>query len=181
MKDKIRNSLLIISIVYSVIIIILMICSYVTSSNTIEFNDDSKNIAVLDGYKEELNNIKESACKDSINNLINHYEKSSYKGQVNLKDKYLLEEGLIAYASETFENCKLDEKTKKEISTKILAASIQFDEVLQKLYFQYEIRISDLYNRSIIEPDLNSVRYKINRNLQLEIIEELIDNLKEES
>ena len=179
MKDEIKKLLLIFSIIYSIIIIVLISYSYNTSINTMEFNDDEENIETLNYYKNELNNIEESACKNEINKLINYYEKTSYNGNVNLKDKYMNEIGIIDYGASIIDSCHLSNSDRNKLGLKLISAAIQFDEVLELLRFQYEIRIPDLNNRSTLEIDLNTIRYNINRKNQLEIIEILIDNLKE--
>ena len=179
MKENIKKTIFIISILYSFIIIALMLYSYSTSINTIEFNDDVKNIKTLNEYKEDLKNIEESTCKNTLNKLINHYEKTSYSGKVNLKD---MDEGrIIKYAKAIINDCNLNDEIKDSIAIKMITSSIQFDEVIQKLYFQYEIKIPDLNNRLAMEPNMNALRYNINRKNQLEVIKIIIDKLKEES
>ena len=180
MKKKIMNSLLIISIAYSIIIIVLMLCSYSTSINIIEFNDSNDNIKMLNNYKEELKNIESSACKNALSELINHYEETSFNGDVDLKNMYLNDKGVLHYATAIFNDCNLTDENKTSIGIKIITASIQFDEVLETLKFQYEIRVPDLSNRSILEVGLNTIRYNINRKNQLEAIKELIDILSKE-
>lgn len=181
MKDKIKDSIFIVSIVYSIIIISLMLFSYSTSVNTVEFNDDSENIKILNQYKENLKDIGESTCKSSLNNLINHYEKTSYNGKVNLKDKIMDEDFVLKYAAAIIKDCNLNDETRSSVALKMLTSSIQFDEVLQRLYFQYEIKIPDLNNRLIMEPSMDGIRYNINRKNQLEAIKMIIDVLEGES
>lgn len=182
MRDKIKSLIFIISMAYSIVIIVLMLYSYSTSINTIEFNDNEDNIKLLNNYKEKLANIEASTCKNSINELINHYEKTSFNGNVNLKEKYLgeVEIGIIKYAPSIIKECNLSDTDRSTMALKMLTSSIQFDEVIETLKFQYEIRIPDLNNRSMMETSLNPIRYNINRKNQLDIIEMLIDNLKEE-
>ncbi len=180
MKEKIKRVLFTIAILYSVIIVVLMLYSYSTSINTMNFYDDSENTNLLTAYKEDLKNIGDSSCKTALNNLINHYEKTSYNGIVNLKDKYIEEDGVLKYAQAIFNDCNLKGDFRRKIALKTIASSIQIDEVLKELYFQYEIRVPDLNNRSIMEMNFNTIRYKINRENQLEVIEILVDMLKGE-
>lgn len=180
MKEKIKRIIFTVAILYSIIVVILMFYSYSTSINTMPFTDESDNINTLNKYKEDLKNIKESSCKNALNNLINHYERTSYNGKVNLKDKYMDEDGVLKYAQAIFNDCNLKEDVRQKIAIKTITSSIQIDEVLKELYFQYEIRIPDLNNRSIMEMSFNTIRYKINRENQLEVIEMLVDMLKGE-
>jgi hypothetical protein len=180
LKEKIKEIIFTIAILYSIVIVILMIYSYNTSINTMPFTDESDNITTLNKYKEDLKNIEESSCKTALNNLINHYERTSYNGIVNLKDKYLDEDGVLKYAEAIFKDCSLKDDIRQKIAIKTISSSIQIDEVLKELYFQYEIRVPDLNNRSIMEMNFNTIRYKINRENQLEVIEILVDMLKGE-
>ena len=180
MKDKIKNSLLIIAIVYSITILALMLYSYNTSINTIELNDGNENITVLNNYKEKIKNIEESTCKNALTNLIEHYDKTSYNGIVNLKDKYFSEDSVLNYATDIFNNCHLSDNDKNAIALKMLTASIQFDTVVERLLFQYEIRIPDYDNRLLMELSLNEISYNINRKNQLETMALLIDILDKE-
>ena len=181
MKEKLKNTIFIISIIYSITIILLMLYTYTTSTNTIKLTDNKENITTLNNYKQRLNNIKPTPCTNSLNNLINHYENTSYNKKVNIKDKYNEKDWIVDYFQPINNNCNLDKETKESLSTKILTASIQFDEVLQKLYFQYELKIPDLNNRSLIEPNLDQIRYNINRKNQLDAIKTIIDLLEEDN
>ena len=180
MKERVKELIFIISIVYSLFIIALMLYSFFTSHNIIELNDSSDNIELLNNYKESLKNIKESTCKSALNDLIAHYEKTSYNGEINFKNQVEASDGLLNHASSLLKSCNFDEETRKSVVHNMLIASIQFEEVLQKFYFQYEIRIPDLNNRELSEPSLNVIRYSINRNSQLETIKLIIDYLKGE-
>ena len=177
---NIKDILFIISIVYSIIIIILSICSYFTSTNIVDLEDQDKNIKLVNEYRNSLNNINEGECKNTVKDLIDYYENTSYNGQVNLQENVLNNQGLLNYAKEIFDNCNLNDEIKEKVGLKILTASIQFDEVILPLYFQYEIRIPDLQNRLLLEPNLLNIKYKINRKTQLEIIKILIDIMEGE-
>ena len=180
MKEKIKGIIFTIAIIYSIVIVLLMLYSYSTSINTMPFTDESDNINTLNKYKQDLKNIKESTCKSALNSFINHYERTSYNGIVNLKDKYMDEEIVLKYAEAVLNDCNLKENVRKKISFNLLTSSIQLDEILKELYFQYEIRVPDLNNRSIAEIDLSTISYHINRWYQLETIDMIIDMLKEE-
>ena len=180
MKEKIKKMIFTIAIIYSIVVVVLMLYSYNTSTNMMEFNDDSENINLLNEYKKDLINIKDSICKNALNDLIEHYEKTSYNGIVNLKDKYLSEDVPLKYATAIIKDCNLNDNIRKNIAFKVLTASVQSDEILKELYFQYEIKMPDINNRSIMETNLYAIRYTINRQNQLEIIKMLIDVLKGE-
>lgn len=181
MKEKIKNSFFIISIAYSILVIVLMLYSYHTSINVIPFRDDEENLQALNDYKERLQNVNESSCKKALDNLINHYEKTSYDGDVNLQELYFSEDYYLEYAADIFNNCNLNKEERESIAIKMITASIQLDEIFQRLSFQYELRIPDLTNRDIMAIDTNTIEYNINRKNQLEIIKIVTDILEGEN
>ena len=179
MKETLKKFIFITSIFYAVTIVLLMLYSYSTSTVLFKFTDSKENLKKLDEYKEELKTIEDSACKSTINDLIVHYEKTSYNGEVNLKDFYFSDEGILKYAQSHFTNCELDEKEKEELSNYYVTAMLQFEETINDIRFQYEIRIPDRYNRGVIQPILNNLRYRTNRNTILDLIDTSINILKE--
>ena len=89
---------------------------------------------------------------------------------------YGFEHSLLEYYSKVKDSCNIsnDEADDNRLATKFLTASIQFDEIYQSYYYQYELGLKDYLIRDISEPSLNMVEYKINRSLILEIIDFLI-------
>lgn len=184
MKEKISNVLFIISITYSIVIILLMFISYSTSINNVMLNDNSNNKKLLSEYKESLREIDESACKDTLVDLINYYEKTSYDGIVNLTDiynRYMNGDSVISYSSKIINNCNLDDKEKSFLANRMVDALLQFDDIIQQLYFQYEIRIPDINARVTQSLNMNETKYNLNRKNELEIIKMLIDVLEGET
>ena len=178
MKDKIRKLIFITAIIYSIVIVCLMVYSYGNSINAFEFNDSEENKELLNKYKGRMLNIEDNSCKNAISDLIGYYEDTSYNGLVNLKDKYLSEKGLLSYIPPIIDNCNLKDDVRSSLALKTITASIQFDEIASPLFFQYELRIPDLTNRSIQEVYLNSINYNINRKNILETIELLLNFLE---
>ena len=180
MIEKVRKSVFVVMIIYSITIVLLMLYSYNTSYNKISFKDSNENIKTLEKYKEELKQLEDSTCKNAINELIKHYEDTSYNEEINLNEKYFKGKSLLSYTLDTFKKCNIPDEETRRLGLKFLEATIEFDEVVNELYFQYEIKIPDISNRKIIKPEMNQIRYQINRSIHLEIIKELIDKLKEE-
>lgn len=179
MKGKIKNILFIISIVYSVIIIVLIINTASNLVSTIELHDSDENRNKLHEYKQQVSLLEQNSCTEVINKIINHYEETSYDGEVNLREmyEYDFDNSLLSYYSQAKENCKFSEVDEKKynLPTKFLTSSIQRDEIYQSYYFQYELRISDYITRLIVDPLLSGVEYQISKNMELEIIAALIE------
>ncbi|MBQ9072740.1 MAG: hypothetical protein IJY25_06245 [Bacilli bacterium] len=179
MKENIKKILFIISIFYSFIIVVLML---ITSSNlvaTIELHDSEENRTKLKGYKEQLSALEQNSCTETIAEIINHYEETSYDGEVSIRKmyEYDFDNSLLSYYTQVKQNCKLSEveENKYNIATNFITSSIQRDELYQRYYFQYELGINDYMTRLIVEPSITSIEYQINRNIELEIISNLIE------
>ena len=184
MKENLKKILFIISIFYSLVIIVLMLVTTSNLTYEIELYDNEENLKELESYKKELLSLNSNDCTKVIENIITYYENTSYNGKVNLKEMYNsnLEESFLSFYNEAKNNCNItDEDTNKyRLPNKFITASIQRDELYRPYMFQYELNIKDFYMRDIIEPDLPSMEYKINRESILEIISSLIEHVKEE-
>lgn len=179
MKENIKNILFTISIFYSLVIIILM-C--VTTSNlviNVELHDSEENRIKLTEYKVELRSLPKNSCTDVIEEIIRHYEDTLYDGKVNLRKMYEYDttNSILSYYNKAKDKCNISEEDEKKynLSTKFITSSIQKDEMYQRYYFQYELRIIDYFNRLIIEPATTGIEYHINRTEELEIIKALIE------
>ena len=184
MKEKLKFYLFASSIFYSITILLLIIFNISNSVTSIELFDSIENINKLNEYKKEVTLLEQNSCTNTINQMIDYYEQTSYNGKVNLKDIYNLgiEKSLLSFYIEIKENCDLTDKDieKYNLPTKVLASSIQQDELLQNYYFQYELNLKDIFTRTVIEADISNTEYKISKNLQLEIIANLIELSNEE-
>jgi len=181
MKENLKKILFIISIFYSLVIVVLM---FFTTSNVtceIELYDNEKNLNELESYKEELLSLEENDCTKVIGNIITYYEKTSYNGMTSLKGMYNSDENILNYYARVKDSCNLTEEMidKYHLSSKFITASIQKDELFQPYLFQYELNIKDYFMRDIAEPALPNMEYKINRASILEIISSLIEHVKE--
>ena len=184
MKEKIKNIILITSITYSIIIIVAMFFTPLNMTTTIELYDNENNINELKEYKKQLATMDKNECTKVISDLITYYEATSYKGKINLKDKYNYEFNNIYlnYYEPIKNNCNIPKEDEDKLPIKFITASIQNDELFQKYIYQYELNFKDYYTRLDTEASMESVEYNINRKSQLEIISYLINlNNKEDN
>lgn len=179
MKEKIKNILFIISIFYSVVIIISMIFVTTNMVDSVDLSDTRENKSKLKEYKEQVSLLEENKCTKIINKIIKHYEETSYDGSVNIKEMfdYDFDNSLLSFYGDVKESCNIsDEDAKKyNLPSKFVAASIQRDELYQRYYFQYELNFMDIYMRDIGQAVLSGIEYNINRTNILEIISDLIE------
>lgn len=179
MKENIKKVLFGISIFYSLVIIILMVVKISTLVDAIELIDSEENQTKLSEYKDKVTTLKQNSCTKVINEIIKHYEETSYNGKVNLREiyEYDFDNSLLSYYVKVKDNCKItaEDEKKYNIPFKFITSSIQRDELYTPYYFQYELGINDRITRLIIEPQIHSIEYQINRVAELEIISALIE------
>mgnify|MGYP004458502159 FL=1 len=181
MKEKLKYSLVAISICYSTVILLLMFVSFSNSTNNLKLSDNKENLAQLKVLKNDLSTVKNKSCVNSINGLIEYYEKTSYTGEVNLKERFNSYDSSLNYIEPIKKNCNINNEQIKNnnLDIELLTSSTQLDEELIKYYFQYEMKLPDEFNRTIIEPEMTNMHYRINRKLLLESISKFIDLSKE--
>lgn len=179
MKEKIKNILFIISIFYSVVIIVSMIFTTINMVDIVDLSDTRENKSKLKEYKAQVSLLEENKCTKMINKIIKHYEETSYDGNVKIKEmfNYDFDDSLLSYYGDTQKACNISEEDAKKYNLpfKFVAASIQRDELYQRYYFQYELNFRDIYMRDIGQAVLTGIEYNINRSNILEIISDLIE------
>ena len=183
MKEKLKNAFLGCSVIYVISITLLVICNFLTASKTIDLKDSDDNLKKLSELKTEMNLLEESECKNLINDFIKYYEKTSYDGVVVIKDMYelVMDENLLSYYMEVDNACNVSASNiNHTLANKVVASSLQMDRIFVKDFFKYEITLKDKFNRMIIEPSFYNQEYIISKYNQLEIIETLINLVKEE-
>lgn len=181
MKDSIKKILFIISIFYSLVVIVLMLVNSANVVTDIELYDTEENKVKLNQYKNELSLLEQNDCTDVVNEMIEYYEQTSYNGKVNLKEMYNKNYGksFLSFYMDVRNKCSLTDSFIKEnkLVTKFLTETTQREELYQRYMFQYEIKIKDNFMRNIAEPDITRIEYKINKEVELEIISVLVDML----
>ena len=183
-KEIIKNTIMYIGCFYILIITGIIILNYCTATKSIEINDNEDNLKLLEEYKKEVNNISDLACRNSINDFIKQYERTSFNGKINLKDWYKVitkEDAILSYYSKIKESCKItnEESNRFNLPYLFLSSSIQNEEILQKSYFQYELHLKDYFLRNIADTYLYGVEYNLQRQGSRIIISNLIQMEKE--
>ncbi len=181
MKDKLKNAVLSIGIFYMIVIVVLMTIAYSKVVTSVELSSNDEYKETLNGYKEKISNIKESTCKNYINNYINKVEEDVKREKVNLKNYYenqTSENNLLYYYSKAVENCNsiTNEKMHEvNMPMKYLTPSIIGDEIMSKYLYQYELGLGDIKTRDINAANLIPVENNIQILNELQIIEELLN------
>lgn len=183
MKDKVKDGIFIISMFYSVVIVVLMFYAYFNTNNVLEIVTSDNDKAYFDEqikkYKDDLNSIESRECQNEISKLITYFEKTTYNGKVNLRDKYFEDESFMTYVQDTFVKCNIPTEEQKTMGLKAVNSSALFEGEIQKYRFQYEIRIPDIAMRKTIEPSMSNTAYSLSKYSELEFIKDAIELSKE--
>ena len=180
MKNKIKDVLLCIGVFYLTVIVVLMIITYCKSKTSIEFAVNSEYQEKINSYKETVNSLSDSSCKEYMQTLISQVEKDVNTKELNFKKHYenLNDNSLLSMYGKASENCH-SLNTEIMIETKMpilfLTPSVIKDEIVGKYIYQYELSFSDIKTRNINEIYLLPVENNIQLNNELQIIEKLLE------
>jgi hypothetical protein len=185
MKEQVKRIIVTISMFYSLLILTLIIVKMNSFVTIVELTDSEENKNKLNEYIEKLNLLEKNDCTNLIDEVIKHYEDTSYDGKVKIKDMYAYdgENSLLSYYLKIKDACNFKEEILEEygLPTKFITSSIQRDELYQRYMFQYELGFIDFYMRDIGQAALTGVEYSISKKIELEIIDSLINIYIKES
>lgn len=184
MKEKIKNVLLIISFTFIICFSLIEIFNLTTYSNKIFLEDKKENIEKYKIYKDEYSKLEESECKESLGKYIERYEKTSYKGEVSLKDIYdnlAYDDSVPVMYQDIRKNCNItvEEVEEYELVHSILDSITGYEEIFSSHRFPYEISLMDKDMREIIEPTLNYYSYDRIKRSELSFIKNVLTILNE--
>ncbi len=170
MRTKIKNILFILSTAFVITFVLVEVINLVSYNDKIYLEDSKEHLDLLSDYKDKINNLEDDSCKSSLETFVKRYEKTSYKGEVSLKDIYdelAYTDSYPAIYQEIRSNCGISENDVKEYGLVygILDSMITYEEFFNNNRFPYEFHLYDTLTRDIVEPALNSYRYgKIKRS-----------------
>ena len=180
MKERIKEHLLVISIIYGIIIIALMAMTYVKMDGYIEVTTSDSFYTDLNKYRAEVANVKNESCRTEISNLIDFVNARALNGKIVLKDYYriaLTGEGILSKYDGIKTSCSISKEIAEEkgLNYMFLTASLQNDEIFQKYLYQHELRLVDNYYRMITEPSMITPENNIKTGMELSIIKTLLE------
>lgn len=185
MKEKIKEYLLVVSIVYGFVMVLFMTVTYFNMETYIEFEKNNDFYAKVDSYKKKVNLISNQVCKNELNNYLSFIEKHNLEGKVILKDYFntaiIGEDGILDYYGKIKKACSISDKTAKEkdLSSMFLAAALENDEILQKYMYQTELHLKDYNLRLIAMPSLLKLENEIKTGNELSIIRTVLEIINE--
>jgi hypothetical protein len=187
MKEKINLKTIVATLLFAYMIgvVCLMIFNYNTAVKSIELHDTKENIIQLNELSKEAENVKNTACREKIEELIQKYEDTSYQGEISLKDFYLgaVHKGgsILSYYPIIKEACYISEEDNEKYNFPYLFtfALLPDDEIMKEYVFQYELHLKDYFTRDVLDARLAGIEYQIERKNELMIISKLIEMERE--
>ena len=183
MKNKVKNILFCTGTFYMIIIAVLMMITYFNMSDSIILSSNDEYQSKLNQYKEKVNSLDNSKCRDYMNTLITKVEKDISVNEISLKDYYKSinsEDSLLSYYPKASESCESITNKKMHdmnMPIKFLTPGILGDEIFRNYIYQYELGLQDKKSREINAANLIPVENNIRAANELQIIEELLQNI----
>ena len=183
MKEKInvKNFISTLLTAYMVIVACLVIFNYSTAVKSVDLFDSQDNIELLNDLKQEAYYIRNTQCRDIINELIQKYEDTSYNGKTSLKSFYISAvkkgDSIISYYPRLREACYISDEEGQKYNFPYLftSALTPDDEIMKEFIFQYELHVKDYFTRDVLDFQIANVEYQIQRKSELAIISSLIE------
>lgn len=167
-------------IFYVIAIIVLIIFTGILKTDTFYITKNEEYDEKLNSYKQKLSSMEDNGCNKSIKNMIDYYERTNFDGNVKYKDynmQMIDSDPFLSNFSKIKTACNLSDEVIEKYDLKLLFLSsfIQFDEIMQDYYYNYELSLKDIEFRIVFEPSLFNYEYQINRKSILAIISNLIE------
>lgn len=182
MKEQIKNILFYTLITYSLFIVILTIINIFNINKFIELSDSDENITKINELKKEIETLPNNECKTLLNNMITAYEKTSFEDKVTnnqLYEIYYNGNSFLSFYEETINKCNITKEKMKELNMPFyfISSTSFIDNLVSKKIFDYELKIKDTWMREISEPDRLNLDYKLNKQNEIIIIENILNNI----
>lgn len=167
---------------YIIITGILMIASVIKQEKVITFKPIKYYQERVGILKARANMLNEGKCKDAVKKLIDNSNETYFTGDVSIKEishQFLVTpNSWLSIYTNTATVCKIKDLAEIKASDSALAASIQYDNFLQKYIYDYELTFNDLFSRKVTEAKTALIENKVRKNMELETINLLITEIE---
>lgn len=174
MKNQIKNILLYLGLFYVLVVSILMIYTVCSQNNKISFDNVDYYEKRINESKDKIKSLKKDECTKNIQLLIDESLNTYYVGEYNINEIYNTDSKWISTYRNTMDTCKTTNNSLEDISALAIAASLQHEETFQRILYKYQLNIFDK-GAEFLKPNLNGVENVIRKNLEAEVIEQLIE------
>ena len=170
--------------------LITLITIFISSLIFIPFNKKEL-IAVkpLDSYttkvttlRNDIDELKESACKTSLNNMLTRINETNFTDSVSLEEYYnsYYKDGIpfIQLFEDIVNECELEET--EDIYLEVLKQSLFPDMIKERYLLSHELILKDYSTRKILTKQNTEKGTFITKTLELEILKSLISEVKDE-
>lgn len=169
-------------IIFNFTIVYIIIFSILTINNLIQIEDKLNTtpnypIEKLKTLKAKINLLDNNECNQSIKDLYNASNTLMFNKTTTLKEFYeiVTNNSIISNYFEVTQNCNLTEELKNELTPKVVSATMVYEELREKYFYQHEITIEDKFYRLIAEANTTNSKLQTGKYQEIEIIEKLIE------
>ena len=134
----------------------------------------------MEKYKKEVDNIQNETCKQEVNLLITGIEEFDLNGKTTAREYFnkLFSPNSTTYRyQDLLKACSIsnEEAEARGLTSALLTAMLQRDEVMRSYWFQYELNLKDMYTRMIIEPDYKNLENKIKSGMEEQVVKTVLE------
>jgi hypothetical protein len=144
---NIKNYILVASFTYIAIIVFLIINLFIFRRPYFKFTTSEKINGKFDEISNEINNISDEQCKNSLIDFMDSSVNDGLNGKVRVRKlyDYILSENIIKYYSSINKSCNITEEEleKYDISSKFIIKLSLYDKLILTYFNQYELGFMD--------------------------------------
>ena len=139
----------------------------------------SKKITIL---KNELSELEDNSCKDSLNDMLNRINETNFKDKVTIEEYYKAynkdEITFINLYENIINECKLENND--DIYIDVLTQMIFPNSIKEKYLLSHELILKDYSSRSTLTKSLSETGTYITKTKELNILKDLIEEVNHE-
>ena len=180
MKEKIKNFMFWLLISYSVLFVVFFVFNMFSINTKIELSDNATNLERYNELIERVSNLEESSCSLLLNEMLDAYGKTSFDGEIDLRDFYEMYwkgTSFLSFYMPIKEKCGISNEVMIELGMPMdsINSISYFDNIYMDNMFDYELKITDYTIRTIAEPSIRQLEYQTCKSSELDMIEKVLD------
>ena len=174
---NIKDYILIISFSFIAIIVFLIFSLFINKKTYVELSTPEDVVSDFNMLKDNIKEVKNEKCRNSLNELLNNYIDTSFEGKVKMIDfyNYISTYDIIKYYKVIKEDCNIsDELIKKyNIDNRYLVEMSLSDEMLLPYFYQFELSFHDRAS-VYYYPDIVQMTYTTLKNNEVQLINDYL-------
>ena len=179
-KFNIRKEyLLYFSFSFMIIVMFLSLITYINSTKTFNFKNNSTNTTELEEIKNELDFLEDNECKSFINDYINEIDTSYIEGEYPIDFLFVYSNSfnILKLYEDGNTKCNIDEYGKRKIANDYLSIMANRATSLLPYLYQYEIGFNVTEKNNLINHNVE-LNYLSIKSSEINILKEYMSYLR---